>query len=120
MRIRWFVERKEDEESNWGFLDGDVPLIREHVSPLIYKGHDEKVLRALGLAELRTDRIGLPLDASPIPRACAQVQRRVAHHHSWRTIEELLDCETEDSDFLNVVAAMLEVRAERVIYWFED
>lgn len=116
MQIRWFVERRDD-DSTWVFLDGDVPLIRKHRSPLIYVGQDEQVFHFL---EPRGDRTGLPVDASPIPRACAQVQRRIAHHHSWRTIDELLEFDAGDDDFVKVIETMLRLRAERAIYWFED
>ena len=118
MHLRWFVERRDDSEG-WAFLDGDVPLIRQHQSPLLYTGGNEQVLELLGPAAPIRMRTGLPADASLITRACEIVQRHVAFAHSWRSVDELAALSVQDDDFVSVVAMLQKVRADRVIYWFE-
>ena len=117
LRIRWFVERPDDEGA-WTFLDGDVPLARSRRSSLIYTGTDLSVQRALQ-SPVKDRAIGLPSDVSPIVRACEQVQSAPSTMHSWRTIEELVDLPVKDPELVAVIEAMLGVEAQRCVYWFE-
>ena len=118
LRIRWFVERLDDDGTAWEFLDGDVPLVRQRRSPLLYSGNDPSIQRALQLS-VPNRASGLPTDISAIVRASEQVQSAVATMHSWRTIEELVDLPSHDAELFAVLEAMLRVNAQRSVYWFE-
>ena len=117
LRIRWFVERLNDDNA-WEFVDGDVPLLRERRSTLVYRGTDPTTRRALQ-SPVPNRPSGLPPDVSLIVRACEQVQSAVATMHSWRAIEELVELPSHDAELFAVLEAMLRVEAQRCVYWFE-
>jgi hypothetical protein len=65
---------------------------------------------------------GIPEDASPITKACAEVEGDDVGKHSWLTLQEMLKIPDDDPVFKDVLSRIEEVSHGgpiRIIFWFD-